>query len=69
MSSQSSTTKVNSERNIYIYDMPHTIRQKLCAVLDIDDNWKVLGEQYMKFDSQDIVVGEAKNNFKDMIHF
>lgn len=69
MSSQSITSKVNSERKIYIYDMPYTIRQKLCAVLDIDDNWKVLAEKYMEFDNQDIVVSEDKNIVKVRIYF
>ncbi|XP_064119577.1 LOW QUALITY PROTEIN: uncharacterized protein LOC135224495 [Macrobrachium nipponense] len=41
-------------KDMYVYDLPYVERNELCSILDINNQWEILGGKYMKFGRNDL---------------
>lgn len=41
---------------MYIYELPFDINRELCRLLDMDDTWKELAGEHMKYTAFNIIV-------------
>lgn len=51
------------KNNLYLHAMPMITRRKLCAILDQNELWKILGEKHMQFSS--FQIQEMEKNLKE----
>ncbi|XP_068242132.1 uncharacterized protein [Palaemon carinicauda] len=41
-------------QDMYVYDLPYMERNELCSILDINNQWEILGGKYMGFRKNDL---------------
>jgi hypothetical protein len=44
------TVEVRSLKNMFIYDMPYSVRQRLVDILNVNDAWRELAGNLMGYD-------------------